>query len=157
MSGNGMKLVIPILCCIFIYCLWRFVIQNSTDTLQIRKKIDLTGFLKVSEADIFLLPVAELTNNVNDIRLFDDVAKLLFEKKIIKEEYQNAEKIQADFLNKMPTQTQTEIKQFDLGEWSIYWAYQEQSLEYYVSKYGIFYTHVDAAGIEHKREFRYSI
>lgn len=151
-----MKLVIPILCCIFIYCLWRFVIQNSTDVLHIHKKIDLTRFLKVSEADIFLLPVAELTNNINDIKLFDDVAKLLFEKKIRKQEYQYAEKIQADFLNKMPFETQTEIKRFDLGEWSIYWIYQEQSLEYYVSKYGIFYTHVDATGIEHKQEFRCS-
>lgn len=151
-----MKLIILILCCIFIYYLWRYVIQNSTSTLMSHKKFDLSRLFKVKEAAILPKPVPEISYDPSDIKLFDDVAKLLFEKKIQKKEQQHADKIQADFLNKMPAQTQTEIKQFDLGEWSIYWAYQNQSLEYYASKYGVFYTHVDADGVEHKLGFKTS-
>lgn len=151
-----MKLIILILCCIFIYCLWRFVIQNSTSTLMNHKKFDLSRLFKVKEAATLPAPLPEINHDPSDIKLFDDVAKLLFEKKIQKKEQQHAGKIQADFLNKMPSQTQTEIKQFDLGEWSIYWAYQDQSLEYYASKYGVFYTHVDADGVEHKLDFKTS-
>lgn len=92
-----------------------------------------------------------------DIKLFDDVAKLFFEKQIRKYELDAAQHIQAEFLNKMPTKTQTQIKQFDLGEWSVFWSYKHQSLEYYASRYGIFYTHVDAKGVEHKQEYMFAV
>ena len=51
-------------------------------------------------------------------------------------------------LRKMPAKTQTRIADTDLGEWAIYWTFYEQSLEYYVSQYGIFITHVDREGRE---------
>ena len=95
--------------------------------------------------------------NHEDVKLFDDVAKLFFYKLIRKHELDSAEQIQAEFLNKMPTQTQTQIKQFDLGEWSVFWSYKNQSLEYYASRYGIFYTHVDAKGVEHKQEYTIAV
>ncbi|MDM1759347.1 hypothetical protein [Acinetobacter sp. 251-1] len=54
----------------------------------------------------------------------------------------------------MPAKTNSQIGEFDLGEWCIYWNYRQQSLEYYVGKYGIFYTHVDRFGIEHRNEMK---
>ena len=92
-----------------------------------------------------------------DIKLFDDVAQLMFEKEIKNQELQFADQIQYEFLNKMPTQARSQIHQFDLGEWSIFWTYDAQSLEYYASKYGVFYTHVDRNGVEHKMELKYSV
>lgn len=149
-----MKIIILILCLIFAYCLWRFVVQNSSQTLQNSKKFDLSRLFKVSEVEQPKVePIIEVVN-LADIKLFDDVSKLLFEKAIQKQDLAFAAQIQAEFLNKMPTQTQTQINQFDLGEWSIFWAYKNQSLEYYASKYGIFYTHVDAEGVEHKIDFK---
>ena len=149
-----MKIIILILCLTFAYCLWRFVVQNSSQTLQNSKKFDLSRLFKVSEVEQPKVePIIEVVN-LADIKLFDDVSKLLFEKAIQKQDLAFAAQIQAEFLNKMPTQTQTQINQFDLGEWSIFWAYKNQSLEYYASKYGIFYTHVDAEGVEHKIDFK---
>lgn len=62
--------------------------------------------------------------------------------------------IQEDVLRKMPAKTQTQIRQLDLSEWSIYWTFYDQSLEYYVGRYGVFYTHVDRFGQEHKFEIK---
>lgn len=91
-----------------------------------------------------------------DIKLFDSVAKLMFEKEISYCELSFADQIQYEFLNKMPIQATSQIQQFDLNEWSIFWTYKSQSLEYYASKYGIFYTHVDAKGKEHKMEIKFA-
>ena len=84
--------------------------------------------------------------------LFDQVAGLLFEQKPDVVSRSFAEQIQQRFLNKMPAKCLSQVGDFDLGEWSIYWSYQQQSLEYYVGRYGIFYTHIDRFGREHKRE-----
>lgn len=149
-----MKIIILLLCVVFAYCLWRFVIQNSSKSVQHAKNFDLTRLFKLKEVE---QPRAEPIIEVNyleDIKLFDDVSRLLFEKEIQIRDLDAATQIQAEFLNKMPTQTQSEIKQFDLGEWSIFWVYKNQSLEYYASKYGLFYTHVDAEGVEHKLDFK---
>lgn len=149
-----MRLFILIILLIGLYGLWRYFQKNKLNfviknpqfdlkkliqplTKEKTKAMDSPGIVEVSE---------------EDIRRFDDVSKLLFEKSIQKKELKGAEKIQFEFLNKMPTQTQSQIHQFDLGEWSIFWGFQGQSLEYYVSRYGVFYTHVDALGNEHKRE-----
>lgn len=87
-------------------------------------------------------------------QLFDDVAQLLFDAKkheILKEQ---ATFIQEDVLKKMPIQTQTNIRNLDLEEWSIYWGFYHQSLEYYVGRYGVFITHVDRNGKEHQYSYR---
>ena len=65
-----------------------------------------------------------------------------------------AGRIQQEFLNKMPMNTQSQSGSFDFGEWSIFWSYHDQSLEYYVGRYGVFYAHVDRDGVEHKAEFK---
>ena len=42
-----------------------------------------------------------------DIKLFDDVAQLMFEKEIKNQELKFADQIQYEFLNKMPTQARS--------------------------------------------------
>jgi hypothetical protein len=87
-------------------------------------------------------------------QLFDDVAGLFLESKTHEMEKAQAIFIQADVLKKMPVQTKSVIRNVDLGEWSIYWGFYQQSLEYYVGKYGVFVTHVDRDGNEHTYNHR---
>ena len=84
--------------------------------------------------------------------LFDDAAQLFFEQNIHIRDLQRAEEIQHNLLKKLPAKTLTQIRQLDLNEWSIYWYFYDQSLEYYVGKYGVFCSHVDRHGEEHKCE-----
>ncbi|NHC04468.1 hypothetical protein G9F31_11940 [Acinetobacter sp. 187] len=150
-----MKLMIILLFIIFLYVVWKFVFQPKIQGLGGNSVFDLSKLLKPSPKVINQprIAVAEIISQ-EDIRMFDDVAKLLFEKAYKKSKLDYANQIQYEFLNKMPTQARSQINQFDFEEWSIYWSYKNQSLEYYASRYGIFYTHVDANGVEHKREFR---
>ncbi|WP_228212243.1 hypothetical protein [Acinetobacter stercoris] len=85
-------------------------------------------------------------------RLFDDVAKIFFEEKLNNRVFKNAEQIQHHYLKNMPASTLTQIEKHDLDEWSIFWSFADQSLEYYVGRYGVFYAHVDRFGVEHKIE-----
>ena len=94
--------------------------------------------------------------NQEDQRLFDDAAQLFFQQALKVRDINQAGEIQQKWLNKMPHSTQSQSGGFDFGEWAIYWHYHEQSLEYYVGRYGIFYAHVDYEGREHKLEFRQS-
>ncbi|BAP35889.1 hypothetical protein AS4_09490 [Acinetobacter guillouiae] len=89
-----------------------------------------------------------------DQRLFDAAAQLFFEQALQTKDFSQAGHIQHEVLSKMPMNTQSQIGSFDFGEWSIFWSYHEQSLEYYVGRYGVFYAHVDHHGIEHKAEFK---
>ena len=91
-----------------------------------------------------------------DQRLFDDAAQLFFQQALKVTDINQAGEIQQKWLNKMPHSTQSQSGGFDFGEWAIYWHYHDQSLEYYVGRYGIFYAHVDHEGREHKLEFRQS-
>ena len=94
--------------------------------------------------------------NQEDQRLFDDAAQLFFQQALKVTDINQAGEIQQKLLTKMPLSTQSQSGSFDFGEWAIYWHYHDQSLEYYVGRYGIFYTHVDHEGREHKLEFRQS-
>lgn len=87
-------------------------------------------------------------------QLFDDVCQIFFEQKLTERNLSQAMSVQEDVLRKMPAKTQTQIRQLDLNEWSIYWTFYDQSLEYYVGRYGVFYTHVDRFGCEHKFEIK---
>lgn len=86
-------------------------------------------------------------------RLFDDIAEL-FMQQPQPHSIAEAEQLQASVLCKMPGSAKSQIRKMDLGEWSIYWALGEQSLEYYVGKYGVFYAHVDRFGAERRQECR---
>lgn len=89
-----------------------------------------------------------------DQRLFDAAAQLFFEQALQTKDFSQAGHIQHEVLSKMPMNTQSQVGSFDFGEWSIFWNYHDQSLEYYVGRYGVFYAHVDHQGIEHKAEFK---
>ncbi|AOA57419.1 hypothetical protein [Acinetobacter larvae] len=90
----------------------------------------------------------ELDHAFNQI-LFDQVAALLFEQQLHMRIRTQADQIQVYFLNKMPAAALSYIQDKELGEWSIYWSYQQQSLEYYVGRYGVFYVHIDRFNLEH--------
>lgn len=87
-------------------------------------------------------------------QLFDDVCEIFFDQKRTERNLSQAMSVQEDVLRKMPAKTQTQIRKLDLSEWSIYWTFYDQSLEYYVGCYGVFYTHVDRFGDEHKFEIK---
>ena len=113
---------------------------------MIEKKISKRKFLNVSES------TSEITEY--DQQLFDD-ASLLFSqsgRRVFDKELAN--QLQHDVLKKMPLKTETNVRLLDLDEWSIYWGFYQQSLEYYVSRYGIFITHVDRYGNEHKVDYK---
>ena len=87
-------------------------------------------------------------------QLFDDVATIFLESKTHDMAKTNAVNIQENILSKMPIQTQTSLRNLDLEEWSVYWGFYHQSLEYYVGRYGVFITHVDRDGLEHQYTYR---
>jgi len=89
-----------------------------------------------------------------ELELFDDVAQLFFQRQVHIENRAQAEQLQQELLQKMPMHSGTQIRQMDLGEWSIFWNFYDQSLEYYVGRYGVFYAHVDRFGEEHRQEIR---
>lgn len=82
-------------------------------------------------------------------QLFDDVAALFMQRPPYSLSLQDAAEIQDEVLRKMPVQACSSIRHLDLEEWSIYWQLEQQSLEYYVGHYGVFYAHVDRFGQEH--------
>ena len=86
-------------------------------------------------------------------QLFDDIADLFMEQEQLYA-IDHAEKVEDAGFRKMPVCSKTQIRKLDLEEWSIYWTFYDQSLEYYVGKYGVFYAHVDRFGAEHKHEIR---
>lgn len=86
--------------------------------------------------------------------LFDDAVQLFFEQNVHTRDIEAAEDIQRNLLKKLPAKALTHIRKLDLNEWSIYWNFYDQSLEYYVGKYGVFCSHVDRYGQEHKSEFK---
>lgn len=81
-------------------------------------------------------------------QLFDDVATLFMQRPPYSLSLDDAQEIQDEVLRKMPTKTSSLIRHLDLEEWSIYWHLGQQSLEYYVGHYGVFYAHVDRFGKE---------
>lgn len=126
-------------------------IKQALDAERVKttEVVDVDHLGLASQVAVVEMPVKE-----QDQRLFDEVAQLFFDKATQVKDIQQAEKIQQEFLNKMPMNTQSQTGSFDFGEWSIFWSYHDQSLEYYVGRYGVFYAHVDREGVEHKAEFK---
>lgn len=139
------------------YIFWLLIIKKGLKfSVLTQQKQGLSQFLKDAtspkKVDQQSEPESIDSVSLEDQQRFDDVAQLFFEKKIIQQNLSYAENIQAEFLNKMPAQTQSQIGEFDFGEWCVFWTYHQQSLEYYVGRYGVFCTHVDQNGVEHKTE-----
>lgn len=177
-----MKFIFLILIIVTLYMLWRWVTKHKITTLNNKHDQLLSSQLQNESEDDALpekskaikqvldaervknsdgvstsapqVAVEEIPVSEQDQRLFDEVAQLFFDKAIQVKDINQAGQIQQEFLNKMPMSTQSQSGGFDFGEWSIFWSYHDQSLEYYVGRYGIFYAHVDREGVEHKAEFK---
>ena len=88
----------------------------------------------------------------NEVSLFDEAAQCLMQKTEQVTSFNQAALLQTEVLNKLPAKTSSQIRQLDLNEWSVYWSFEQQSLEYYVSQYGVFIAHVDRDGNEHRKD-----
>ncbi len=144
-----MKWLLIIIAIGVIFFIFRVICKQQFSQL---KSTTFKPFKDAVQPKSSVTKVEPLALSDEEQQLFDDVAKLFFEQHIQQQDIEQAEHIQQQFLNKMPSKTDSQIGEFDLGEWCIYWNYRQQSLEYYVGKYGIFYTHVDRHGVEHKAE-----
>ena len=128
--------------------------QRYVNTKRVEKEDPISSSTEESQ------PESQETLHVVDayeLELFDDVAQLFFQHQVQIQDRNEAEQLQQELLRKMPMHTGTQIRQMDLGEWSIFWNFYDQSLEYYVGRYGIFYAHVDRFGEEHRQEIRTDI
>lgn len=144
-----------LLFCVLILVFWRLLRPKQPSVAP--KRHVTYGFRRpqnveaISYEDQDALADREQDAALDQLR-FDQVAALLFERKINSSRADAAETLQYLILNKMPAQCLSHINQHELGEWSIYWSYKQQSLEYYVARYGVFYSHVDRYGQEHKMQ-----
>jgi len=128
--------------------------QRYVKTKRVEKEDPISSSTEESQ------PESQETLHVVDayeLELFDDVAQLFFQHQVQIQDRNEAEQLQQELLRKMPMHTGTQIRQMDLGEWSIFWNFYDQSLEYYVGRYGVFYAHVDRSGEEHRQEIRTDI
>ncbi|KGT48327.1 MULTISPECIES: hypothetical protein [Acinetobacter] len=153
------KLLLFICFLIAIYAAWIvfFKMDKARDQLQHWHKKFKSQQDAFEQANPEQRQPREILVDAYELQLFDDVAQLFFKAPVQLMDRQQAEQLQQKWLSKMPMQTNTLIRKMDLGEWSIYWNFYDQSLEYYVGRYGIFYTHVDRHGQEHKREYRLDV
>lgn len=150
-------------CVVIILCAVGVVAKKILKTEKYRKKYiryqapERVGGVSLNTDQVSdhreILPTVEVDEY--EQQLFDDIAAIFFQQKYSLDSQAAAEQLQADFLRKMPVNCKTQIRQLELGEWSIYWNFYHQSLEYYVGRYGEFYTHVDRFGEEHKLEYKY--
>ena len=147
-------------------CIVIALVATSIIVIKIQKKQRfLKRQKKVVESEAASSQMATHTNRAPQVErvievdayeqeLFDDVATLFLDQAILLTVEEDATLMQSTLLVKMPAKTQTQIRKMDLNEWSIFWSFYDQSLEYYVSRYGMFYTHIDRSGREHKKSHR---
>lgn len=134
--------------------IFKFQINQHFQQFKIKQLADLD-----KTASISTKPLSAHEARIDEVeeyeqQLFDNVCQIFFERELAERNLSQAIVVQEDVLRKMPAKTQTQIRKLDLGEWSIYWTFYDQSLEYYVGRYGVFYTHVDRFGEEHKFEMK---
>jgi hypothetical protein len=152
------KILLGLCVCIGLIVLWKIFlkIQINQHLQQFRIK-QLADLIKPDATSAQPLSTAQArVDEVEEYeqQLFDDVCQIFFERHLTERNLSQAIGVQEGVLRKLPAKAQTRIRQLDLGEWSIYWTFYDQSLEYYVGRYGIFYTHIDRFGCEHKCEFK---
>lgn len=149
-----LKLLLLLLIFICVYALWMVMkkVQKKQRAVQ-RSSSYLINNQHVAQADVQKNELKDFIDP-DQKRLFDNMAQLFLQQHYCLTEIQQGQVLQQEWLSKMPLQTVTEVRQLDLGEWSIVWSLAQQSLEYYVGTYGWFYTHVDLNGVEHRNEIR---
>ncbi|MDM1329810.1 MULTISPECIES: hypothetical protein [Acinetobacter] len=146
------KILAILLIFLAFYALWKVMIKIRINRAFQKHQAAYCNMVQGPISQKCPRPVEEVIEEVAayEQQLFDDVAALFLSLKVSTSDPDDATTIQQELLNKMPAKAQTQIRQLDLGEWSIYWSFYQQSLEYYVGKYGVFITHVDRFGQEHK-------
>ena len=146
------KLLLWILLLIAVYAVWKVWFKIKINRSFQQSCQDIANIVQDPITHKAPRPVREVVEEVAEYeqQLFDDIAEIFLSLKVSSRDPEDATAIQQELLNKMPAKAQTQIRQLDLGEWSIYWSFYQQSLEYYVGKYGVFITHVDRFGQEHK-------
>ncbi|WP_180108433.1 hypothetical protein [Acinetobacter sp. YH12147] len=146
------KILAILLIFLAFYALWKVMIKIRINRAFQKHQAAYCNMVQGPISQKCPRPVEEVIEEVAayEQQLFDDVAALFLSLKVSTSDPDDATTIQQELLNKMPAKAQTQIRQLDLGEWSIYWSFYQQSLEYYVGKYGVFITHVDRLGQEHK-------
>ncbi|BFM35931.1 MULTISPECIES: hypothetical protein [Acinetobacter] len=146
------KLLLWILLLIAVYAVWKVWFKIKINRTFQQSCQDIANIVQDPITHKAPRPVEEVVEEVAEYeqQLFDDIAEIFLSLKVSSRDPEDAETIQQEVLNKMPAKAHTQIRQLDLGEWSIYWSFYEQSLEYFVGKYGVFITHVDRFGQEHK-------
>ncbi|OAL78600.1 hypothetical protein AY606_09325 [Acinetobacter sp. SFB] len=134
--------------------IFKFQINQHFQQFKIKQLADLDKTASTSTK-----PLSTQEARVDEVeeyeqQLFDDVCQIFFERHLSERNLSQAIVVQEEVLRKMPAKTQTKIRKLDLEEWSIYWTFYDQSLEYYVGRYGVFYARVDRFGEEHKFEMK---
>ena len=144
-------------------CIVIALVATSIIVIKIQKKQRfLKRQKKVVESEAASSQMATHTNRAPQVDrvievdayeqvLFDDVATLFLDQAILLTAEEDATLLQSTLLVNMPAKTQTQIRKMALNEWSIFWSFYHQSLEYYVSRYGVFYSHIDPSAHEHKK------
>ncbi len=145
-------LIVFIVLIVVLFMLLKFFTRAGT--LQSAKAV--LNFSKTATPDA--VPTTQYRRVVHDHALqdemlFDAVADTFFEYQLGTFDPVQGLEIQAEVLSRLPKGTQTELRQIDSEEWAIYWTFRQLSLEFLVGRYGIFYTHVDRFGQEHRLEF----
>lgn len=140
-----------ILCMGLIYALYKIVMKKQT--LEKLKQRYPQFFAQPIDVPNIRMVYVQHDHTLQDERLFDAVATSFFEYQFPTWDYEEALKIQTEILSRMPQGTHTEVRHLILDEWSIYWSFNQLSLEFYVGQYGIFYAHVDQFGQEHRLEY----
>lgn len=150
------KLLIIIVFIIAAFAFWKVFCKIKINQAFKSKYFAKLNAIKVSITKVSAHTSPEIVEVVDEYeqQLFDDVATIFLESKTHDMAKTNAVNIQENILSKMPIQTQTSLRNLDLEEWSIYWGFYHQSLEYYVGRYGVFITHVDRDGLEHQYTYR---
>ncbi|CAB1216095.1 hypothetical protein [Acinetobacter bouvetii] len=152
------KILLWLCICIVLIGLWKVVFKIIFHQHYHQFKINQLADLNNS-APTLTKPLSTHEVRIDEVeeyeqQLFDDVCELFFERQLTERNLNQAVVLQEGVYKKMPAKARTQIRKLDLEEWSIFWTFYDQSLEYYVGRYGVFYTHVDRFGDEHKREFK---
>ena len=100
-----MKFFIFLIFIIFVFCFWHFFLRHRLHGLKSIQRFNFIKKIKF-EKDQNVLNERTLNDEITlkgidheqDIKLFDDVAQLMFEKEIKNQELQFADQIQYEFL-----------------------------------------------------------
>lgn len=146
--------VFLIISCLLALAVVLFIIVNiyRTQTKMLRQQ---EQELNQDKAFLRFMDDSGTSQNQVDLyeqQLFDDAAQLFLDDEISVYDVNQAHRIQASVLKKMPPRTHSEIRKVGMNDWVISWQYYGQSLEYYVRRQDIFYIHIDRLGHESKKK-----